>query len=336
MAERDVIVVGASSGGVQPLTTIAAGLPEDLAAAVFVVLHVRADAPSHLPAILNRAGPLPAAHAVDGERIRRGRIYVAPPGLQTYVERGRLRVRRGPREDNHRPAVDPLFRTAAHYFGPRVIGVILSGALDDGSAGLVAVKKAGGVAIVQDPPEALMPDMPANALDAVDVDHCVPSDAIAPLLACLTRESISTSLPGEVALETVEESATPAGAKRSDQLGSPSDFTCPDCHGTLYEIRDPGKLRFRCRVGHGFSAETMMAVQGEAVERALWAALRALEERSALMNKLADDARRHGHETMAAMFASRSDQVEADVRTLHDVILAGRTLEPATATQESD
>src|SRR5262245_19532724 len=156
MAEHDVVVIGASSGGVQALTRIAEALPEDLAAAVFVVLHVPADSPSFLPTILNRVGRLPAAHAVDGERIRRGRIYIAPPGLQTYLEPGRIRVRRGPKENSHRPAIDPLFRTAAHHYGARVVGVVLSGALDDGSAGLLAVKSAGGIAVVQDPADAVV------------------------------------------------------------------------------------------------------------------------------------------------------------------------------------
>lgn len=331
MAEHDVIVVGASSGGVQALTEIASGLQPDLSAAVFVVLHVPPDAPSQLPAILNRAGPLPAAHAVDGEPIRRGRIYVAPPGLQTYVEKGRIRVRRGPRENAHRPAIDPLFRTAAHHYGKRVIGVVLSGALDDGAAGLAAVKKGGGLAIVQDPADAAVPDMPMHALEAANVDHCLPLAGIAPLLLRLVKTMVdATTLPGEVPLETVEEAPVGNEAMRSDQLGPPSNFTCPDCQGTLYEIDDGTTVRFRCRVGHGYSAETMIGAQGDGVERALWAALRALEERSALMKKLASYARRRGHDAIAESFDQRSDRIENDVRVLHGVITTGRTLETVT------
>src|SRR5207247_2125761 len=175
---RDVIVIGASSGGVDALIKLVGKLPPDLPAAVFVVLHVRPDVPSQLPAILNRAGSLPAAHAVDGEPIRRGRIYVAPPGFQTYVHRGRISVRLGPQENSNRPAIDPLFRTAAHHYGPRVVGVVLSGALDDGSAGLEAIKRAGGIAIVQDPDDAAVSDMPANALDRADVDHRLRADEL--------------------------------------------------------------------------------------------------------------------------------------------------------------
>src|SRR5437773_11022892 len=151
MPGHDIIVIGASSGGVEVLTTLVSRLPEALPAAVFVVLHVRPDAPSLLPAILNRAGALPAAHAVDSEPIRTGRIYIAPPGMQMYLHNRRVSVERGPRDNAHRPAIDPLFRTAAHHHGSRVIGVIASGALDDGTAGLHAVKEAGGIAVVQDP-----------------------------------------------------------------------------------------------------------------------------------------------------------------------------------------
>src|SRR3954468_24417635 len=173
VAHHDVVVIGASSGGVEALAKVLGSFPVDLAAAVFVVLHVNPDAPSFLPSILNRAGRLPAAHAVDQEPIRRSRVYVAPPGGQTYVHRGRLAVRRGPYENLHRPAIDPLFRTAAHHYGPRVIGIVLSGGLDDGSAGLMAVKRAGGVAIVQDPEDAAFPSMPRSALERVEVDFCV-------------------------------------------------------------------------------------------------------------------------------------------------------------------
>src|SRR5262245_49258440 len=219
MAQRDVIVIGASSGGVEVLTKLVAGLPDDLPAAVFVVLHVRPDMPSQLPAILNRAGRMPVAHAVDQEPVRRGRIYVAPPGMQTYIQRGRIAVRRGPRENNHRPAIDPLFRTAAHHYGPRVIGVVLSGARDDGSAGLRAVKHAGGVAIVQDPEDAAFPDMPVHAIESVEVDYCLPSAELAATLVALVRADVEGRLlPDEVPLETVEEASVPTPGTRSEKL----------------------------------------------------------------------------------------------------------------------
>jgi two-component system chemotaxis response regulator CheB len=328
MPTRDIVVIGASTGGVEAISTIVAGLPADLAAAVVVVLHIGENARSHLPEILNRAGRLPAAHAVMDEPLRRGRIYVAPPGLQTYLGPGRLNVRRGPRENGQRPSIDALFRTAAHYYGPRVIGVVLSGALDDGASGLLAIGNAGGVTIVQDPSDARIPDMPANALARADAEYCLPAEQIPAVLASLVGEETDGEIPREVPLETVEEAAVPEEASRSDELGRPSAFTCPECSGTLFEVDDAGELRFRCRVGHGYSSHALVEAQKESVERALWAALRALEERAALMNKMADGARRRGHGAVAQMFGDKATQINKDVALVHDLITTGRGLEP--------
>jgi two-component system chemotaxis response regulator CheB len=329
MLHRDVVVVGASSGGVEALAKLVAGLPEDFPAAVFIVLHVRPDRPSQLPAILNRHGHLPVAHAVDEEPVRRGRIYIAPPAVQTYIHRGRISVSRGPVENNHRPAIDPLFRTAAHYYGPRVIGVVLTGALDDGAAGLAAVKAAGGMAVVQDPADAAFPEMPTHALELVDADYRARIDEIPGILIGLVSvDATDVPMRREIPLETVEEATTPDEASRSDQLGKPSDLTCPDCQGTLYEVENGNRIRFRCRVGHAYSEDAITRAQGDSVERALWSALRVLEERSALMKKLAGFAQRRGHRGVAELYRQRMDEVETDVKALHSLILNGGSLEP--------
>jgi two-component system, chemotaxis family, protein-glutamate methylesterase/glutaminase len=328
VAHHDVVVIGASSGGIDALSSLLGSVPVDLAAAIFVVLHVNPDAPSLLPSILNRAGPLPVAHAVDQEPIRRGRVYVAPPGMQTYVHRGRIAVRRGPYENLHRPAIDPLFRTAAHHYGTRVIAIVLSGGLDDGTAGLVAVKRAGGVAIVQDPDDAACPSMPANALEKVEPDFCVPVAEIGGLLAALVASGAADALPGEVPLETRDEAPTPVEAHASEELGPASGFTCPDCNGALWAIEEAQGIRFRCRVGHAYSEETIVRAQEASVERAMWTALRALEERVALLEKVADQAERRGHQGVAGIFRERARAVQRDVETIHDLIVTGRTLEP--------
>ncbi|PWT84870.1 MAG: chemotaxis protein CheB [Blastocatellia bacterium] len=332
VARRDVVVVGASSGGVEALMTLIAGLPRDFGAAVFVALHTRPDAPSRLPAILNRAGQLPVAHAVDGEPIRRGRVYVATPGMQTSVQNGRIGVRRGPHENLHRPAIDPLFRTAAQHYGIRVIGIVLSGSMDDGSAGLHAIKKAGGLAIIQTPSDAAFPDMPANAATAVEPDYTLPVADLPKLLTELVGSEAPEigggQLRPETTLETDEEADGAEPVRHSDELGNVSVFTCPDCNGTLWEINSGERLRYRCRVGHAYSEDTMLKAQSDSVERALWAALRALEERETMMRKMAKHARRRGNGTLATMFEERSEQVAGDARTIHDVILMGRTLEP--------
>jgi len=330
MPGHDIIVIGASSGGVEVLTSLVSRLPETLPAAIFIVLHVRPDVPSLLPAILNRVGALPAAHAVDGEPIRTGRIYVAPPGKQIYLHKRRVGVELGPRENMHRPAIDPLFRTAAHHHGSRVIGVIASGALDDGTAGLQAVKEAGGIAVVQDPADAACASMPAHAMARVTVDHCVKAVDLASLLVHLVGvPAPDSSAPMQVPLETYEEVAgTRERAVTGAVIGVESGLTCPECSGILREVHDGDVLRFRCRVGHAYTSQTMLEAQGEAVEKALWTAVRSLEERSILIGKLAENARARGHDGVAALFDDRSMALSRDVEMLRDLIGRGRALEP--------
>lgn len=230
-----------------------------------------------------------------------------------------------------------LFRTAAHHYASRVVGIVLSGALDDGSARLLAIKRAGGLTIVQDPNDARVPNMPLNALERAHADYSLPADEIGPLLVSLVgiaaadshapRLSGPESLTKEVPLETAEEAAVRSDYLRSDQLGPPSVFTCPECSGTLFEVDDQHLVRFRCRVGHAFTRDSLVSAQNESVERALWVALRALEERSALMVRIAQEARRRGHEEIAQTFEAKSQDVEHDVKLLHALITNGHGLE---------
>ncbi len=297
MPERDIIVVGASAGGVETLTTLVRGLPPDLPAAVFVVLHFPAHTTSLLPAILSRAGALPARHAEDGEEIVNGRIYIAPPDRHLLVERGVVRVTSGPRENGHRPAVDPLFRSAARAYARRVVGVVLSGTLDDGTAGLQAIKTCDGVAVVQDPADALFSGMPLSAIENVAVDQVLPAAAIAPYLARLARDTTpqdgpaptrGTDLTGDVRLEEMDMAAPDMVVPDSDdKVGDPSPFGCPECGGVLRELREGELVRYRCRVGHAYGADSLLAAQSDGVEDALWSALRALEESESLARRLA-------------------------------------------------
>lgn len=330
MPGHDIIVIGASSGGVEVLTSLVRGLPEQLPAAIFVVLHVRPDAPSLLPAILNRVGVLPAAHAVDGEPIRTGRIYVAPPGMQMCLQRHRVSVERGPRENMHRPAIDPLFRTAAQHHGSRVIGVIASGALDDGTAGLQAVKDAGGIAVVQDPTDAACASMPAHAMERVVVDHCVKASELSALLGRLAREPAPEPDARRQGPLDAREEAEPSldRAATGAAIGVESGLTCPECSGIMREVREGQVLRFRCPVGHAYTSQTMLEAQGETVEKALWTAVRSLEERSMLLDKLAENARARGHDGVAALFDDRAAPLARDVRILRELIARGRALEP--------
>jgi two-component system chemotaxis response regulator CheB len=282
-----------------------------------------------MPQILNRKGSLTALHPADGEMIQAGRIYIAPPDQHLLLERGCIRLSRGPRENGHRPAVDPMFRSAALAFGRRVVGVVLSGTLDDGTAGLAAIKQRGGVAVVQDPDEALYPGMPRSALEAVAVDYSLPLAGIAELLGRLARVPIAdpevTPMPddmnteGEIAafdLEAIED---------EDRPGQPSGFACPDCGGTLWELQDGELIRFRCRVGHAWSANGLVAQQSNGIETALWTALRALEERAELCTRIAHRMRKRGLDTSAERFHQQADDSRHRAAVLRQVLVSEPT-----------
>lgn len=302
-----VVVVGASAGGVEALTTVAAGLPEDLAAAVCVVLHLPAGAESRLADILSRAGPLPAAQAQGGEPLAAGRILVAPPDHHLVVRGGRAVVVRGPHENGLRPAVDALFRSAAVAYGPRTVGVVLSGARDDGVAGASAVGQRHGCVIVQEPGEALFPGMPAETIARDHPDQVLPLSeipgAIARAVARITEEvTMSEDDDNEMRLETEYATLDSDAMERGGPSGKSSVYSCPDCGGVLWEIEDGDLLRFRCRVGHAYTADGAVEAQGISVEEALWTALRALLERAQLSERLAERLGSRGAAKSSARF----------------------------------
>ncbi|MFN6565131.1 MAG: chemotaxis protein CheB [Nostoc sp. ChiSLP01] len=286
-----LIVIGASAGGVEALTYLVKQLPADLNAAVLVVLHVHSQSPCVLQHIFNSAGRLPAFETQDGQAIKTGEIYVAPPDYHLLVKPGYLQLTKGPRENHHRPAIDPLFRTAARAYGQRVIAVVLTGMLDDGTAGLMAVKMRRGVAVVQKPDDAMYPGMPKSAIANVEnIDYILPLSEIPSILVELANTAIAPAAEKPVPREMKYESDM-ADIQTQDNgtpvLGQPSALTCPDCGGTLWEIEEGKMLRFRCHVGHAFGAETLRAMQSEEVEEALWIAVRALQEKAMLSQNMA-------------------------------------------------
>src|SRR5262245_34557099 len=325
MATRDVIVVGASAGGVEPLRKMAADLPEGLPAAVFVVLHVAAEKPSALAEVLDRSGPLPALGPEDGAAIEPGRIYVAPPDRHLMVEPGKVRVVHGPKENRHRPSVDVLFRSAARAYGPRVIGAVLSGSLDDGTAGLIAIKIRGGVAVVQDPAGAFSDGMPRNAIRYLEVHQVVPAAALGKLLNRLAREHVDVAGAPPPSNEMVQETRIvkldPEAQDNEDKPGVQSVVACPDCRGVLWEIQEGDLLRFRCRTGHAYSPETLLAAQHDGIETALWEAIRAIEERAALRRRLVDQARERRLRSLATHLEHQAQEAEAAVRSLRKLLL---------------
>jgi two-component system chemotaxis response regulator CheB len=313
---RDIVVVGASAGGVEALDHVVAGLPPELPAAIFVVLHLSAGGRSVLPAILSRAGPLPASVPKDGMRPERGHIYVAPPDRHLLLVGRRVRVTGGPRENGHRPAVDPLFRSAARSYGPRVVALVLSGNLDDGAAGARLVKDRGGVVVVQDPADALYPDMPSSAAAMVDVDAVAPAREVPDLLCRLLEEPVEPRAQYSAGPEIDEDEDLAAAELALD--GQPTELSCPECGGPLWERSEGPLVRFACRVGHVFSPESLIAEHGQGLERALWSAQRSLEERADLYRRMARRARERP--LLQKRFLDRSASAEQHAAALQDAI----------------
>jgi two-component system chemotaxis response regulator CheB len=325
MSGRDICVIGGSAGSIEAVTEVVRGFPPDFAGSVFVVVHFPGSVTSTLPRILDRAGALPARHARNDEPIERGRIYVTPPDCHMHLSDGHVRLSRGPKENGHRPAIDPLFRTAAHSYGPRVVGVVLSGNLNDGTAGLRAIKQRGGLAVVQSLESALYQGMPRSAIDHVEVDHVLPPSEIPLLLSELTLEPVTSLkvVPVSEDLALAQQADEFALADRHKQPGLPSTMTCPECHGTLWEVKEDDLVRFRCRVGHAYSDEALLVHQSEQLEAALWTALRSLEEHSALARRLAARANSRGHSHSASAFTEQAMDAEHHAAVIRRVLDRG-------------
>jgi len=307
-APHALVVIGASAGGVETLTRIVPGLSPDLPAAVCVVVHIAPSSPSALGHILSRAGRLACHAADDGDPLRAGEILVAPPDRHLVVEDGRARLTVGPTENGHRPAVDVLFRTAASEWDSRLVGVVLTGTRDDGTAGLARIKASGGATIVQDPDDAVYGGMPASALANVDVDAVVPAELIAATITAMVRGD-----------------ELPAGAGASQPQDDPDEddrvsAVCPACGGVLTEHIDAGVTQWRCRIGHRYSPASLADAQGEDVEAALWTAIRTLEDRRVLLQRMADKSQARGQERSARAFRARAEATSKHAQVVRDAL----------------
>jgi two-component system, chemotaxis family, protein-glutamate methylesterase/glutaminase len=322
MPPHDIVVIGASSGGVDAVMRVASAFPKDFSAAVFIVVHVSPMTPSILPQILARSSRIPALHPSDGDEIQPGRIYVAPPDRHLLLTRNQIEVTSGPRENHHRPSIDVLFRSAAATFGPRVIGVVLTGALDDGAAGLWYVSKRGGLAVVQDPSDAHYPSMPQAAIDMAAPHHVLKLDAIGPNLVELVAQRLREPPPPARQTTDIEVSMQHKGAGDIDAPpgGAPSQITCPECGGTLFENQEGNNVRFRCYTGHAFSPEALFEDKFDGVERALWTALRALEESSLIARRLANRARGVNRQAQLLRYEEKIRETEAGATVLKDLL----------------
>jgi two-component system, chemotaxis family, protein-glutamate methylesterase/glutaminase len=330
MPSTRIVVIGASAGGVEALLTVARTLPREFPAAVFAVLHLPPHSNSVLPQLLRRAGVLPAEHARHGEPIVGGRWYVAPPDHHLLVRGDQVHLGRGPSENGHRPAVDPLFRSAASAYDSQVVGVVLTGSLDDGTGGLLAIKLAGGVAVVQDPEEAMYPSMPQSALANVAVDYVRPVAEIGNLLFDLVSQPAGTRKAARAMSVESKEMANEAAEAEEfasedvDRRGVPSAFACPDCHGVLWEVKEGDLVRYRCRVGHAYLPQALSSAQSDQLEESLWIALRTLRESSALSKRLAERARERNMGQMAVNYEARAREASQRAAVIEDVLRRGR------------
>lgn len=344
LRRRNIVVIGGSAGAIDGLRRLVAGLPADLTAALFVVIHIPATSVSSLPQILSRAGPLPAAHAKDGDPIAHGRIVIAPPDHHLLISGERVHLSRGPREHGHRPSADALFRSAARHHDGQVIGVVLSGMLGDGALGLARIVAQGGVGIVQDPDDAAYSPMPKRAVALAKPQHIVPLDDIAPLIVQTVRTeapaadatvavaaaadsdeqlvhhatSVGDVNSRNVEHEQMEEDVAGGRPLGDDVPGRPSGYSCPDCGGVLWERGDGDSLEIVCRIGHLYNLNSLFEAKDSALEGALWAGVRALEEQASLLRRLAA-LQHHGGASEEQLLAQASDR-DRQVRMLRGLL----------------
>jgi two-component system chemotaxis response regulator CheB len=317
MATRDIIVIGGSTGSGAVLRSLFSRLPGDLPASLFVVTHVPSNSIGYLAEALDGIGPLPVSEAIDGQPIERGRAYVAVPDRHLLLADGTIMLGEGPRENMVRPAIDPLFRSAAFHYGGRAVGVVLTGMLNDGAAGLSAIKQCGGTTIVQHPLDAEADQMPAAALEAVEVDHVAPVADLPGLIAAIASSQARESRSASESIELEVDIAMGArlGAARLSRVARPSAISCPDCHGVLSEMHAQGPLRFRCQIGHAYTAE-MLAARSDELDEAVRIALRVMEERVTLTSRMADDARNTGRNAVAELYEARAEEYSGYAGTL--------------------
>jgi two-component system chemotaxis response regulator CheB len=324
-----IITIGASAGGLNAINEVVSQLPEDLNAAVFVVIHLAKVGLGNF--LLTRLQKYTSFHCVlaeEGQEIERGHIYIAPPGVHLLIKDGKIGLGHGPAENRWRPSIDVLFRSAAAHFGDRTIGIILTGYLNDGTAGMSAIKRCNGYCIVQDPAQAEYPDMPQSVLDSVPVDFCVPLIKIVGSILSIIKsaEPAPASVPPDVAKEAKIAENAVVSLEAAANLGEKAPYVCPDCGGSLWSMNTGDIKRYRCYVGHSYYENELLIKQAESLEATLWIALRMMEERRMLLLKIYDDELKKGFHRLAQIHKKRADDLEKHISKLKDLLFTSQKL----------
>ena len=327
IGKKDIVVIGGSAGSSAVLKRLLGDLPRDLPASVFVSTHIPTHATNFLAEMLDVGASMPVSRAVHGQPIERGHVYVAAPDRHLLLIDGTIRLGEGPRENMARPSIDPLFRSAALSYGPRAVGVVLTGMLNDGAAGLHAIKACGGTAVVQHPLDAEADQMPLSALEATDVDHVVSAAALGSLLASIVQSDAGAAIipSDDLWLEVEIAAGVRLGSLNLRQIATPSPLSCPDCHGVLSEVNGSRPLRYRCQIGHAHTAESLAANIDE-VDDAIRVAMRVMEERVTLVERMALDARQTGRIAVAELYDARGDEYRRYATTLRDAAVSALRL----------
>jgi two-component system, chemotaxis family, protein-glutamate methylesterase/glutaminase len=338
-ATQRIIVIGASAGGFEAFKKIIHALPPDFDASIFIVWHMSPDIRSVLPQVLNQQNSILAAHPYNHEKIKPNRIYVAPPDHHMLIEDGEVLITHGPKENRFRPAVDPLFRSAAYAYGNRVIGIVLSGALDDGTAGLWTVKHYAGIAIVQDPMDAEVPSMPENAMREVQIDYCVGLSELPQLLVRLVKEPLPENddvMKDKQTKKEIDIAAEENALAAVMEFGQLTPYTCPECHGVLLRLRNANIARYRCHTGHAYSADALMAALTEKVEDGLYNAIRGMDEAIMLLNHMGDHFAEVNQPKAAALYFKKAKEAEARSQWVRKAALSHEQLNNTALMNEAE
>lgn len=325
MRNHSIVVIGASAGGVEALQSLFSQFPANLQASFFVVLHVSPESPGLIASLIDKSGPLKAEIAHDRDLIKPGHVYVAPPDYHLLVKPEHMRVHRGPRENRHRPAIDPLFRSAAIAYRAQTIGVVLTGHLDDGTSGLLAIKRCGGIAVVQDPEDADYPDMPANAIAEVEVDYRLALSKMGSVIQQIIEQPAAAveNIPEDIVMEAEIAEHTRSNITKEQTLGQLAPVSCPDCGGPLWQIDTDHSSRYRCHVGHGFTTRALLASQDKALEQALWAAMRTMEESANMALIMSKNEKLRGRERLAKTYQEKFDTSKAHAQMIRKLLVEG-------------